>query len=142
MFKENIMITRCIKNPLHWNADSLISPVMLPYYVERVAKEGGDSLIVNGNTINVKEAVRLKTIADGFVLESFLAISDTSNGNAITKMRQYAFKAGKYYRLYVRILHLTENLFGTPTLLNTHQELCEHFKQGYFYDPLAERNHK
>ena len=139
------MIT-CTSNPLIWKASPSITPALLPYFVERVAEEGGNYLTVNGDSIDVKEAVRLKSFADGEVMNArmYFAMSDIPGGKsseATAEMRQAAFRAGMYYRRYVRYLNLTENPLGTPLLLSSHQKLDEQFNRGFSHDPFAERDY-
>ncbi|HXU94577.1 MAG TPA: hypothetical protein VFP33_13055 [Gallionella sp.] len=138
------MITRN-NNPLIWKATSPIPPSMLPYFVARVAEEGGNYLTINGDAINVHEALRFKAIVDDEVLNArmFLAMTDipSKRSEAIAGMRMAAFRAGQHYRSYVRNLNLTENPLGTPLLLSSHQDLDEQFNRGFSFNPFAERDY-
>lgn len=133
------------ENPLIWRGCSSITPALLPYFVARVAEEGGSYLSVHGNSINVRDAIRIKALADDEVLNArvFLAMSDVSSkcSEAIAEMKQAAFRAGQYYRSYVRNLNLTENPLGTPLLLKSHQVLDEQFNRGFSFDPFDERDY-
>lgn len=139
------MITRSTTNPLNWIASSALTPALLPYFVERVAAEGGNYLTVNGDSIDINGAVRLKAFADEEVLNARMYFSmsniPSKSSEAISEMRHAAYRAGTYYRRYVRYLNLIENPIGTPLLLSNHQELNEQFNRGYSLNPFAERDY-
>lgn len=139
------MITRSTTNPSNWMAASSLTPALLPYFVERVAAEGGNYLTVNGDSIDVTEAVRLKAFADEEILNARMYFAMTNipskSSEARAEMRHAAYRAGTYYRRYVRYLNLTENPIGTPLLLSNHQELNEQFNRGYSVDSFAERDY-
>lgn len=145
IFMENTMITCSTTNPSNWNASPSLKPELLPYFVEQVAEKGGSYLTVNGDSIDINEAVRLKAFADKEVLNArmYFAMSNIpgKSSEAIAEMRHAAFRAGTYYRRYVRYLNLTENPLGTPLLLSSYQELDEQFKRGFSFDPFAERDY-
>lgn len=139
------MITRSTTNPMRWNASSSMSPELLPYFVGNVAHEGGGYLTVNGDSIDVNEAVKLKSFADEEILNArmYLAMSAiTSKCNEATvEMKHAALLAGTYYRRYVRHLNLTENPLGIPMLISQSPTLVEQFNRGFAVDPFSERDY-
>jgi hypothetical protein len=136
------MITRN-NNPQIWKATSSINPTLLQYFVERVAEEGGHSLIVDREYINVHDVMQSKALADEAVLNAraLHAMADIPSKCSPFSAESAAFTAGLLYRIYIRNLNLTENPFGVPQLLSSHPVLVAEFERGFANNPFDDRDY-
>lgn len=143
------MITRC--TPLTWKAEPALPLSLLPHFVEQVAKEGGRFLIINGNFINVEEALRHKELAEVKALEAFkyLTISEKASTKVEAdhvrhKMERAAIEAGEQFCNYALELTLdmkAGDLPAAPLPIRSHSVLKRLWEDGFSHAISQQHNY-
>lgn len=134
------MITRCAE--FTWKASSSMPHSLLPYFVGRVAEEGGDFLIFKDEYIPCKSAIRHKDLAEKYAPEArghlalLQSVSINSSESPLIwgQMKQAAESAGANFRLYVRDLTVDPNMSVIPKIpvfISAHPELNKLWDEGY-----------
>jgi hypothetical protein len=137
---ENTMITRNTTNPTHWDASPSMLPEMLPHLVEYVAEQGGTYIVTKDRNISVDDAMKQKKLVDHYALAARIQLSLHESASDIddqvgykSNMKEAAYQAGGYFRLYVRALGRNANPKVT-SLISDYPSLKAFWDEGYLHE--------